>query len=37
MMALNEKAEKPTGNKYLFICNEKLWYDLGDILDTYLA
>jgi hypothetical protein len=33
MMALNEKAEKPTGNHYMFICNEKAWYDLGDILD----
>lgn len=37
MMALNEKAAKPTGNHYLFICNEKFWYDLQDILDTYLA
>lgn len=37
MMALNEKAEKPTGNHYMFIVNEKAWYDLGDILDQYLA
>ena len=37
MQTMNEKAEKATGNKYLFVCNEKLWYDLGDILDTYLA
>ena len=37
MMALNEKAKKPTGNHYMFICSEKFWYDLGDILDTYLA
>lgn len=21
----------------MFICNEKAWYDLGDILDTYLS
>ena len=37
MMALNEKAQKPTGNHYVFIVNEKFWYDLGDILDQYLA
>ena len=37
IMTLNEKADKPTGNHYLFIVNEKLWYDLGDILDQYLA
>ena len=37
IMALNEKAKKPTGNHYVFIVNEKFWYDLGDILDTYLA
>lgn len=37
LQALNEKARKPTGNKYLFICNEKAWYDVQDILDTYLA
>ena len=37
IMALNEKAEKPTGNHYMFVVNEKAWYDLGDILDQYLA
>jgi len=37
MMALNEKARKPTGNHYVFIVNEKAWYDIGDILDTYLS
>jgi len=37
IMALNEKAEKPTGNSYVFIVNEKAWYDLGDVLDQYLA
>ena len=36
-MGLNEKAKKPTGNTYMFICSEKFWYDLQDILDTYLA
>jgi hypothetical protein len=28
LQALNEKAEKPTGNHYVFIVNEKAWYDL---------
>ena len=37
IMGLNEKAKKPTGNHYMFICSEKFWYDLQDILDTYLA
>ena len=37
IMALNEKAEKPTGNKYLFICNEAFWYQLGEVLDQHLA
>lgn len=37
LKALNEKAEKPTGNHYVFIVNEKAWYDLQDILDTWLA
>jgi hypothetical protein len=37
IQALNEKATKPTGNHYMFIVNEKAWYDLQDILDTYLA
>ena len=34
---LNEKAEQPTGNHYVFICNEKFWYDMGNLLDAYLA
>lgn len=37
LKALNEKAEKPTGNHYTFIVNEKAWYDLQDILSEYLA
>ena len=37
LQALNEKAHKPTGNHYVFIVNEKAWYDLQDVLDTYLA
>ena len=37
LMSLNRTAKKPTGNHYVFICSEKFWYDLQDILDTYLA
>ncbi len=37
IMTLNEKAKKPTGNNYMFICSEKFWYDLQDILDTHLS
>jgi hypothetical protein len=37
IMNLNEKAERPTGNNYLFICNEPFYYQVGEILDTYLA
>lgn len=37
MQTMNEKAEKATGNKYLFICNEKLWNDIQYTLGTYLA
>lgn len=34
---MNEKAENPTGNKYVFICNEKLWNDIQNVLSTWLA
>ena len=37
LQALNEKARNATGNKYMFICNEAFYYQLGDLLDTYLA
>lgn len=37
MAALNEKAESPTGNHYMFIVNEKAWFDLGTVLENYLA
>ena len=37
LQGLNEKARKPTGNHYIFICNEKAWYDVQDVLDQYLA
>ena len=34
---MNEKAENPTGNKYVFICNEKLWNDIQTVLSSWLA
>lgn len=37
LQGLNEKATKPTGNSYMFIVNEKAWYDLQDLFDAYLA
>lgn len=37
IMALNQKAEKATGNHYMFICNEAFYYQLGEVLDQYLA
>lgn len=32
-----EKAEQPTGNKFIFICNEKMWNDIQTALSEYLA
>lgn len=37
LQGLNQKANKPTGNHYMFIVNEKAWYDIQDLLDNYLA
>jgi len=37
LRTLNEKAEKPTGNHYIFIVNEKAWDDVQDLLETHLA
>lgn len=33
---LNEKAEKPTGNKYMFICNERMWSLVQTTLGSFL-
>ena len=30
---LNAKARKPTGNKYLFLCDENFWNDVNEILE----
>ena len=32
-----EKAANPTGNKFVFICNEKMWGDIQVALSEYLA
>lgn len=34
---LSEKADDPTGNTYVFVCNEKLWSDIQRVLGDYLA
>ena len=34
---MNEKSENPTGNKYVFICNEKMWNDIQTCLSEWLA
>lgn len=33
---MNEKANSPTGNHYIFIINEKLWSDVQDVLGDLL-
>ena len=37
MNALCEKAAQPTGNFFCFICNERLWTDIQNVLGEYLA
>ena len=37
MSTMNRKAKNPTGNKYVFICNEKFWNDVQISLGTWLA
>lgn len=34
---LGEKAQSPTGNTYMFICNERFWYLVQDALSEFLA
>ena len=36
MNAMAEKAEQPTGNKWVFICNERMWTLVQNILSEYL-
>lgn len=37
MAMMNQKAQDPIGNKYVFICNEKMWADIQDCLSGWLA
>lgn len=37
LATLNEKATQPTGNRYMFICNERMWNLLQRVLGDYLA
>ena len=34
---MNEKADNPTGNHYVFICNERMWSLIQLVLGDYLA
>ena len=34
---MNEKAAQPTGNKYMFICNERMWFLIQSVLGDFLA
>lgn len=34
---LNEKANQPTGNHYMFLCNERMWQLIQLVLGDYLA
>lgn len=37
MSMMNEKSENPTGNTYVFICNEKMWNDIQTTLSEWLS
>lgn len=37
LATLNEKANNPTGNRYMFICNERMWNLIQQVLGDYLA
>ena len=37
LATLNEKAKQPTGNKYMFICNQRMWYLVQTVLGDWLA
>lgn len=37
LATMNEKATKPTGNKYMFIINERFWNTLQETLGDWLA
>lgn len=35
--AMIAKADEPTGNKWMFICNEVMWSEINNTLAKYLA
>ena len=37
MAAMAEKAEQPTGNSWVFICNERMWSQVQNVLGEYLS
>lgn len=37
MSDMSDKAQSDTGNKYVFICNRKMWNDINMVLGEYLA
>jgi hypothetical protein len=37
LATMNEKATNPTGNKYVFICNERMWFLIQNVLGDFLA
>lgn len=36
ILTLSKKCNKPTGNTFIFICNEQLWYDIQNTMAEYL-
>lgn len=34
---MSERADAPTGNTWVFVCNEKLWFDIQRVLSEWLA
>lgn len=37
ILTLTKKCDKVTGNTFIFICNEKLWYDIQNTMSEFLA
>ena len=37
MSDMSDKAQSDTGNKWIFVCNRKLWQDINTVLGSYLA
>lgn len=34
---MGEKADSPTGNQWMFVVNEQLWYDIQRVLSEWLS